>query len=213
MKIKTVMLILGLSLIVLCSACSSWFNDPTPDSEKALQSAWEYFEMTNYDMAYSKFESVISMDPGNSEAYNGRGWCYLLLNDLENAEIDFTTSIDKGYIELDPHAGLAAVYVSSDEFTEAISEAEYVLTQNPDYVFQYASEINYLDMHLILAMAYFHTGDFQNSYNHILALDPAVIIDENDSSTWTMNGHQYASYAEVLMAIIDKLDAQYGFYD
>ena len=80
-------------------------------------------------------------------------------------------------------------------------------------MFQYASEINYLDMHLILAMAYFHTGDFQNSYNHILALDPAVIIDENDSSTWTLNGHQYDNYVEVLMAIIDKLDAQYGFYD
>lgn len=209
MKNKIIIYICVLFILFFDTGCS-WFSSPTPDSEKALRSAWEYFEMTNYDMAYSKFESVISMDPDNKDAYNGRGWCSLLMNDIESAEADFVTALNKGSTSLDPHAGLAAVYISNDEFLLAISKAQYVITNDPEYSFFHEPEINYLDMHLILAMAYFHTGDFQNTYNHILVLDPDIIIDENNSSTWVLNGNQYASYAELLMAIIDDLDVLYG---
>jgi len=209
MKNKIVIYICVLFLFFFNTGCS-WFSSPTPDSEKALQDAWELFGMTNYYMAYTKFESVISMDPDNKEAYIGKGWCSLLMNDLENAEIDLKIALDKGSTSLDPHAGLAAVYISNDEFLQAISKAQYVIANDPEYTFMHEPEINYLDMHLILAMAYFHTGDFQNTYYHILVLDPGIIIDENNSSTWVLNDQQYDSYAEILMAIIDDLDVLYG---
>jgi len=209
MKNKIILYICVLFILFFDTGCS-WFSSPTPDSDKALRDAWELFEMTNYDMAYSKFESIISMDPNNEEAYNGRGWCYLLLNDLERAALDFNTAIDKGYLDLDPHAGLAAVYISNDEFLLAISKAQYVITNDPEYTFMYLSDINYLDMHLILAMAYFHTGDFGNTYAQILILDPDIIVNENNSATWILYSVQYDSYPEILMAIIDDLDAQYG---
>lgn len=197
-------------LLFLGTGCSSLFSDSTPDSEKALQDAWEYFMMTNYDMALTKFESVVSMDPDNAEAYNGLGWCFLLLNNIESAEQNFNFAVEKGAVSMDPHAGLAAVYVSSDAFNQAISEAEYVLSHEPEYVFAYNSEINYLDMHLILAMAYYHTGDFNSTYNHVIVLDPNIVVDENNPATWILNGHQYDSYAEILLAIIDDIDARFG---
>jgi len=190
----------------------SLFNEPTAaDSEETLLTAWEYFEMNNYDMAYTTFESVIAIDAENEEAYNGRAWCSLLLNDVESAIIDFEFALDKGNTSLDPHAGLAGAYISKDEFALAILKSNYVINTDPGYSFVHEPQINYLDMHLILAMAYFHTGDLQSSYHHILILDPDVSIDENNSSTWIYNEQQYDSYAEVLMAVIDNLDVLFGF--
>lgn len=198
-------------LLIFHTNCTL-FNEPTAiDSEETLQNAWEYFKMNNYDMAYTTFESVIAFDADNEEAYNGRAWCSLLLNDVESAIIDFEIAIDKGNTSLDLHAGLAGAYISKDEFELAILKSNYVINTDPAYTFTYEPEINYLDMHLILAMAYFHTGDLQSSYRQILILDPDISIGENNSSTWIYNGQQYDSYAETLMAVIDNLDVLFGF--
>jgi len=201
---------LGLIGLLLFTPDCSIFTNPSSDTEEALQVAWEYFEMDNYQMAYTKFESVLAMDAENIEAYDGLAWCSLLLNDIASAITDFETALAMGDTCLDTHAGLAGAYIAADEFESAISKANYVVDTNPNYSFEHKPQINYLDMHLILAMAYFHLGDFENSYQHILILDPNIRVDENNAQSWVYNQQQFDSYAEVLMAIIDDLDALYG---
>jgi len=207
---RLIIILLGISFLMLFTPYCSLYEDPTPNAENIIPLAWNYFEEGNYVYALQKFESAVNADPNNESAYHGRAWCHLLLSNAAESISDFETAIIKGNSSHDPQAGLAAAFLAIEEYASSIIKANYVLDSNPNYYFEHKPLINYQDMHLILAMAYFHESELTKSQVHVTTLYQNHGLDPADSSTWQFNQQSYASYPEALMAIIDYLDVLYG---
>lgn len=203
-------IIFGISLLMLFAPYCSLYEEPAPSAEDIIPLAWDYFEEGDYEYALQKFESAVNADPNNESAYHGRAWCHLLLSNAAESISDFETAIQKGNESLDPPAGLAAAFLAVEKYTPSISKANHVLANNPNYYFEHKPLINYQDMHLILAMAYFHEGELTKSQEHVTVLYQDHGLNPADSSTWQFNQQSYASYPEALMAVIDYLDVLYG---
>ena len=206
LQIKTIGLVCALAMIFRCSI----YEETVPSAEKITPLAWDSFGDSDYQTAYAKFDEAIDVDSKNADAYHGRAWSSLLMSDARDAISDFNASIYYGHSGFDPVAGLAIAYQADQQYSSAINKAQTVLSSNSNYYFEHKPLINYRDLHLILAMAYFHTGNLNKTYDQILILEPAISIAQNDSSTWKYNEQSYGSYAETLMAVIDYLDVLYG---
>jgi len=205
-QIKIILYICAVAMIFRCSI----YEETVPSAESITPIAWDFFEESDYQTAYAKFDEAIDVDSRNSDAYHGRAWSSLLMSDVRDAISDFNASIYYGHSGFDPVAGLAIAYQADQQYSSAISKAQTVISSNSSYYFEHKPLINYRDLHLILAMAYFHTGNLTKSYDQIIILEPAISIAQNDSLTWKYNEQSFDSYAETLMAVIDYLDVLYG---
>jgi len=197
-------------LVSLVMLHCSIFRSEEPEVGPLLTQGWDYFEDGYYFDALDQFEEAISVDKNNQKCYHGRAWCYLLLSEASQAIVDFEKALELGNMTLDPHAGLAAAYLAQENYSSAIEKANYVLAGNSNYYFEHYPLINYQDMHLILAMAYFHEGDLSSAQEHVDFLFPENQLDPDQPSTWTFQQVSYNSYAEALMVVIDYLDGLYG---
>ena len=202
--------IIGLSCVLAMTFRCSIYEETVPNAESMIPIAWDFFEDNEYQSAYVKFDAAIDADSRNSDAYHGRAWSALLMSDVSAAIQDFNATIYYGNSGLDPIAGLAIACQADQQYSSAISKAQLVLSSNSNYYFEHMPLINFRDLHLILAMAYFHTGNLAQTCNQIMILEPEISIAQNDSSTWKYNDQPYNSYAETLMAVIDYLDVLYG---
>lgn len=182
----------------------------TQDANAVIDEGWDLFAEQNYERALSKFTEAISIDSGNEGGYHGKAWCYLVLNKPVNAIEYFNKAIDKGEQSLDPLAGLAAAYLANENYSEAIAKAEFVLINNDNYFLEYEPAINFEDLRLILAMAYFHEGRLSDSQNQINYLSADNGLNPDNPQSWMVSNQQYSSYAEALMALIDEIDTLYG---
>ena len=205
-QIKTIIILIILAYLIDCSI----YEETIQNAENIVPVAWDLFEDGNYSAAYSKFDEALDIDPNNQEAYHGRAWTALLLSDARDAINDFKAAIYYGNSSLDPLAGLAFAYHADQEYSSAITKAEAVLSSNSNYYFEHKPLINYRDIHLVLAAAYFQTGNLSKTYDHILALGSSVSFSEVADSTYLFNDEYYNSYAELLLAVIDYLDVLYG---
>ena len=202
--------LLILSLVSLMILNCSIFKRKEQNADYLISQGWDYFEDGHYLDALDQFEEAISVEKNNQECYHGRAWCYLMLSDVSEAIIDFEKAVQLGKETLDPHAGLAAAYLAQENYSSAIEKANYVLAGNSNYYFEHYPLINYQDMHLILAMAYFHEGDLSSAQEHVDFLFPENQLNPDQPSTWNFQQVSYNSYAEALMAVIDYLDGLYG---
>lgn len=200
----------GLLLTIILLAGCSFYEDTVTSPENLLPVAWDYFEKGNYQAAYTKFDAALDADPKNMDAYHGRAWSALLLNNPQQAIGDFNSAIYYGESGLDPVAGLAFAYHADQSYSAAISKAQSVLTANSYYYFEYKPVINYRDLQLILAMSHLHIGNLDFAYQYIRLLDPDVSVSPDNPASWCYSDQQYASYAETLVAILDYLDVFYG---
>ncbi|MCD6204329.1 MAG: hypothetical protein J7L22_01565 [Candidatus Marinimicrobia bacterium] len=201
-----------LSIICLFAnlmSCSV-YEETVPNTENINLLAWESFEEGDYQTAYSKFGEVLDIDPRDQEALHGRAWSALLLSDALDAIKDFKAAIYYGNSSLDPLAGLAFAYHANQEYSMCINKAKAVLASNTYYYFEHKPVINFRDLHLILASAYFQTGNLSRAYEHILILQPDISFAQPDSSHYEFNGQLYSGYSELILAIIDYLDVLYG---
>ena len=205
MKIEKYINYLLFVLMLIAGISCSIYTEPEESAEALIDVGWEKFQDGDYEEALSKFANAIFTDDDIALAYQGRGWCYLILSNATLAAEDFNMAITKGDNSLDPLAGLAAAYLAQQEYMLAISKAKAVLEGNPNYFFEYEPQINYLDMRIILAMAYFHEGRLDEAQEQVNFLYPDNGLDPDDSETWL----GYISYAEALMSVIDLLDIDY----
>jgi Tfp pilus assembly protein PilF len=185
-------------------------SESSTTAEDVIQEGWDLFEQAKYESALKQFNDAVDMAPKHEGGYHGKGWCYLLLNQPTDAIDNFNQAITLGNQTLDPVAGLAGALLAIGNYSEAIIKSEAVLQSNAFYYFNHKPSINFLDLRLILAIAYYHEGLLSKAQEQINYLDPTNTLKPDDPNSWIVNQISYASYAEALMALIDKLDAIYG---
>ena len=209
MRFSRFMVAITMLLLVGCGG-----GDGGTTSEPAtLEDAWSEFEAGRYASAVSVFHEVLDNDPALNDANNGLGWSFAFGGQLDSAQGYFANAIAASAKSVnatltDAKAGLSAVALALDSESDAISNATSVLDDEPDWEFEHANDVDYEDLRLILAQAYFAQGE--SSYPLVQAqldvLDPANGLDSADSNTW--NGQ--STYAAALLLAIQKVEESVG---
>jgi len=193
-----------------CLQSCSVFSEPPATTADVIQQGWELFEQGKYESALSQFIDAVYMEPNKEGGYHGKAWCYLLLNQPTDAIDNFYLAIGRGNQTLDPLAGLAGAFLANANYADAIVKGEAVLAANVNYYFEHEPLINFQDIRLILAMAYYHEGRLSEAQQQVNFLEPNNRLNATDPSTWVVDQQTYSSYAAALMALIDQLDVLYG---
>ena len=165
---------------------------------------WEVYRAAvqsgDFTAAEALFGNALSLDPGFAEAHNGLGWINLQRagqdQDREeqerlllNAQTNFQRATNTELDNADAWAGLAGVELALDNYDSAIIAANQALQINPRY-FSTHDNIDFRDLHLLLAESYLATGiisaddpaDNANALAQVEELEPGYTqfyIDNN----------------------------------
>ena len=194
-------------LIIVTLSFFSCDNGGEPEGSAAdlINSGWVKFEAGEFSSAVSDFNSALSKDASAFEAYSGIGWSQIRLDQIDEAETNYMTALNGNYAGKELLAGLAAISLVNEEYTTAIGYAESILNIDPDWVFEHDNSIDFKDVWLLVATAYFHEGDFAEVEKAILNIDSTYSISENDSNTWVVDGNSYLTYQEAVAAYLQSL--------
>ncbi len=132
--------------------------------EELIKQGWAKFDAGNFSDASADFQAAIGLDTSAHEAYLGLGWAELRQSNAGLAEDAFETYLTKVADSNDAKAGLAFAYHAQDKFQDAIAMAQEVLSSDPSWSFSpHDSEINHLDLALVLADSYYEIADYSQS--------------------------------------------------
>lgn len=165
---------------------------------------WESFELQDYAAAISYFTQAKSI-ADYTDAYNGLGWGYIRVDSIQNALLNFNSSITLDSLNIDAYAGRSSVNLYLNRYTSAINDANNVISYDEFYVFSHDTTISYKDIRLILAQSYFYTQQYERAQEQVDIIYPENGLNPNDPSTWVVNGITYSTYHETLINMIQYL--------
>ena len=199
--------------VILIIVTLSFFScenggEPEGTAGELINSGWVNFEIGEYLNAIEDFNSAIAKDASAFEAYSGIGWSQIRLDQIDDAEANYLTALNGNYAGKELLAGLAAISLATEEYTTAIGYAESILNIDPDWVFEHDNTIDFKDVWFVVAIAYFHEGDFAEVEAAILKIDSTYSINENDSTTWIVGTNSYNSYQEAVAAYLQSLPSE-----
>ena len=184
-------------------------HDALPISEHKATYGWEMFEMKDYLQSKEWFSNSITTDKKWKDGYNGLGWSYAKLLELDSLDTENIGSIRTFHrgltypkdiwnatdVHLEILAGLTFAYHAKGNNSEAVKFGNALIDStliglNPsrwdNWVFSHDSTLNYLDLRLTMAASYFALAKFDSTHKHLkVVLDslgsPSLLI--NDYST------------------------------
>jgi len=179
-------------------------------------SAWARYESGLYNSAIIYFNQALDLDSTYFDSYNGLGWSYIALYELELADSSFNlgSSYAPAYDEI--LAGYSFVYSALNQDEEAINSANSVLSGDNNYVFSHNAQINYCDLRVLLAISYFNTGIYYEESDEIVIqacaqgqvniLDATNGLDPDVESTWNDAPTYEAALLNKIMSLKEEYD-------
>ncbi len=197
-------LIVSVAAIVFLVGCVTDPDDaitlPPIDASTSLYDleiiqAWVEFGSENYDGSISVFREASDIDPLRQDAYLGLGWCYAMMDQMDDATYNFDVAIVKQSDAPDGHASVAFVYLAQNRYQDAIPAAEKAISLGgEEYVFEWIVEVRTRNLRLLLAESYYALGKYADSQLQIDILEPGNKLDENSHT-----------YKEDLLLEIERL--------
>lgn len=201
----------SISFIIDAGASSELSEFMTGENEESItQNGWIWFAQNEMDSAAFYFNQALSQNDEYGWAFIGLGWVQLRQGELLEALSNFNNGLTFDPTILDGRVGRAAINLSFNEYDNVISDGNYVLNTDADYVFEYDETVDYRDVHIFLAQAYYAKEDFETAQAHCNILDPNNDLDPAMPSSWVVNGVTYGTYLEALLGLIQYLVLQYG---
>ena len=174
-------------LMLLFAACRKQWN---ATEEDMANYGWSLYEQSEYLASYEWFSNSILEDEHYQDGYNGLGWSYGKLVELDSAILAFEVGLTKpqsprivNIVAHDILAGLTFAHSALKHDSSAISYGDsliWLISQHigeKTWTFPHDSTTNYLDIHLTLALSYYALSDFTESLDNVqdikTALNPA----------------------------------------
>lgn len=205
-----------LVLIILTFASSCEIFDESDDEQYLIlvDQAWSFFEFGDYQQAEIVFSDAIGTLPDRGEAYMGRGWSQLLLDQALDGMSDLSAAQERSVQSTDLLAGFCIVEYDLEYYIDAIASATTVLSIEPQYSFQYLPSIDHCDIRLIRASSHFALGEnhFPQAVADVNELASSVGIpvslNTEEPSSWIVSGEAFASIAAALARALELLAEQ-----
>ena len=179
----------SIAIIVSLAGCVSGPDDAivlppidTSDSfyELKVAEAWIRFESADYNGSILTFGEALDMDPLRSDAYLGLGWCYAMIDDLQNSVSNFQVVIEKDSAGPDGYASIAFVYLAQNEYAKATAAADRaILLGGEEYVFHHIPEVETRNLRLLIAECYYAAGQYAEAQAQVDILQPGGKLDPN----------------------------------
>ena len=149
-------------------------GDVVPTDSDMSSYGWVMYEAGDYVDALDWFTTAIKEDSSHSDAYNGVGWTMGHLRQADSAAYYFNKYLDRDSTSfeniLDFYAGLSFAYnaIGDDGNARLYAQTYFFGNQNseigdPDWCFCHKTDINQLDVRLVLAISEYRLGLFENS--------------------------------------------------
>ena len=177
---KRINLFLLLASLIWVVSCG---GDETADTtyQEFIDQGWDFFSGAQYDSALSRFTAARDYNIQPAEAYTGRGWCYMKLDNLSSAAGEFTIASGG----LDPtaelYAGWAFTLNAQKQYAQSNTQATEALLQSPNWIFPHGLNLNDDHLHLLKAENYFALGDYTSSLIEVKAIEPSFNADVSTS--------------------------------
>lgn len=139
----------------------------------SLAEGWTLFTSGQYADAHVSF--VTAVESGQNEGYVGLGWVCIDLDSLTAADRYFGLATADHFT--DGYAGWSVVLWAQGSYAECIVKSDFVLQNNPSYLFEYRPTVNFQDMYWYQASSYLHMGNYSACLVKIQALDVNYTTD------------------------------------
>ena len=178
-------LLLGITMVMLIfAACrKEW----TATEEDMANYGWVLYEQGDYVASYDWFSNSVREDENYQDGYNGLGWTFGKLVELDSAVQAFDVGLTKpqnprmlDIVAHDILAGLTFAHSALKHDSSAVAYGDsliWLLEQqigDKTWSFPHDSTTNYLDVHVTLALSYFVLSDFTESLEHVQAIKTAL---------------------------------------
>ena len=178
-------LLLGITMVMLIfAACrKEW----TATEEDMANYGWVLYEQGDYVASYDWFSNSVREDENYQDGYNGLGWSFGKLVELDSAVKAFDVGLTKlqnprmlDIVAHDILAGLTFAHSALKHDSSAVAYGDsliWLLEQqigDKTWSFPHDSTTNYLDVHVTLALSYFVLSDFTESLEHVQAIKTAL---------------------------------------
>jgi len=179
--------LLAMTLIFMFNGCKdksdniASFND-YPTMDRLISQGYDALQNGEYEMANELFRQANERDAFDVRVYDGLGWSYLYINNpalaipaFGNLEAFGETSQEKANANM----GKAESYSVLERHEEAISCAHKVFNLENNYVHDVLNDINFQDLNLVLARAYWSVFQYDSL---LLALRSNNLLAVTDNS-------------------------------
>ena len=178
-------LLLGITMVMLIfAACrKEWIAT----EEDMANYGWVLYEQGDYIASYDWFSNSVREDENYQDGYNGLGWTFGKLVELDSAVQAFDVGLTKpqnprmlDIVAHDILAGLTFAHSALKHDSSAVAYGDsliWLLEQqigDKTWSFPHDSTTNYLDVHVTLALSYFVLSDFTESLEHVQAIKTAL---------------------------------------
>ena len=178
-------LLLGITMVMLIfAACRRQWN---ATEEDMANYGWVLYEQGDYVASYDWFSNSVREDENYQDGYNGLGWTFGKLVELDSAVQAFDVGLTKpqnprmlDIVAHDILAGLTFAHSALKHDSSAVAYGDsliWLLEQqigDKTWSFPHDSTTNYLDVHVTLALSYFVLSDFTESLEHVQAIKTAL---------------------------------------
>ena len=178
-------LLLGITMVMLIfAACRRQWN---ATEEDMANYGWILYEQGDYVGSYEWFSNSVREDENYQDGYNGLGWTFGKLVELDSAVQAFDVGLTKpqnprmlDIVAHDILAGLTFAHSALKQHSSAVAYGDsliWLLEQQKEdktWTFPHDSTTNYLDVHVTLALSYFALSDFTESLEHVQAIKTAL---------------------------------------
>ena len=171
-------------VMLIFAACrKEW----TATEEDMANYGWVLYEQGDYVASYDWFSNSVREDENYQDGYNGLGWTFGKLVELDSAVQAFDVGLTKpqnprmlDIVAHDILAGLTFAHSALKHDSSAVAYGDsliWLLEQqigDKTWSFPHDSTTNYLDVHVTLALSYFVLSDFTESLEHVQAIKTAL---------------------------------------
>ena len=171
-------------IISLFAACRKQWSATEQDMANY---GWNLYEQGDYVTSYEWFINSIIEDNNYQDGYNGLGWTFGKLVELDSAVQTFTVGLSKPLNERNTTnvsqeilAGLAFAHSALKQDSSVILYGDsliWLINQQIGekiWSFSHDSTTNYLDVHVTLALSYYALSDYDESIVNVQAIKTAL---------------------------------------
>ena len=170
--------------MLLLGACRKQWS---ATEEDMANYGWSLYEQSEYLASYEWFSNSILEDEHYQDGYNGLGWSYGKLVELDSAIQAFEVGLTKpqnprmlNIVAHDIMAGLTFAHSALKHDSSVVAYGDsliWLINQQigeKTWIFPHDSTTNYLDIHVTLALSYYALSDFTESLENVQAIKTAL---------------------------------------
>ena len=217
---KTTLLFFVSLGILFIDGCRKNFS---ATAEHKASYGWEMYELKDYLKSREWFFNAVETDKKWKDGYNGLGWSYAKLLEMDSLDTENIGSIrtfHRGLLQpkdpwnsTDVHleilAGLTFAYHAKGNDKEAVKFGNALIDStliglNPSrwhsWAFSHDSTLNYLDLRITMASSYFALAEFDSTQVHL-----KVVLDSLGSSTKLISDYKSLLGRQLVAQQLDSL--------